>query len=168
MSGKYMVAFAGHIRTGQLLYPESGFTFPDDIYQIPNHIYLWLREFEVIGKDEAQMAIIASNFLIATKDRMYEVLIDMQISEIDPNYGFTAVGSGCPYAYGSLYTSSLDKSMKDRPKDRIKLAMEAAAEYVKTVGPPYSFYSYTEAKKLLKSKPAKKVRTKRKTRTKKV
>jgi hypothetical protein len=162
-----MVAFAGHIRTGQLLYPESGFVFPDDIYQIPNHIYLWLREFEVIGKDDNQMAIIASNFLIATKDKLYEVLMDLQISEIDPEYGFTALGSGSPYAYGSLYTSALDPCMVDMPKDRMQLAMEAAAEYVKNVGPPYSYYSFKEAKRLLKCTHVREEGTKKKTRTKK-
>ncbi len=151
VSGRYVVAFAGHIRTGQLLYPESGFEFPDDIYQIPNAIYLWLREFEVIGKDESQMAMIASNFLIATEDRLYEVLMDMQISELDPNPGFTAIGSGTPYAMGSLYTTH--KYGKMPPKKRVEMALQTASEYAKNCGPPYQIYSYKEARRKLKSVP---------------
>ena len=147
-SGKYIVAFAGHIRTGQLLYPESGFEFPDDIYQIPNSIYLWLREFEVIGKDETQIGLIATNFMILTKDAIYEILMDLQISEIDPEVGYTALGSGTPYAMGSLYTTSYTKMP---PKKRLAMALDAANMYVKNCGPPYLIYSYPEAQRMLKS-----------------
>jgi ATP-dependent protease HslVU (ClpYQ) peptidase subunit len=163
VSDKYLVAFAGHIRTGQLLYPESGFEFPKDIYQIPNHMYLWLREFEAVGKDEAQMSFIQSNFLIATKDKLYEILMDLSISEIDPECGFTAMGSGCPYAMGSLHTSAT--THKDNPILRIKMALSAATEFIKNVGPPYQIYSYPTALKTLKSKfmkqPTKRTRTKK-------
>lgn len=166
-SDNYVVAFAGHIRTGQLLYPESGFNFPEDIYQIPNHMYLWLREFEAIGKDEVQMAMMQSNFLILKDNRLYEILMDMQISEIDPNMGFTALGSGTPFAMGSLYTTSLvEDSDALSPKVRIQLALDSAAEFIKNVGPPYQIYSYEEALKL----PYKKLKTKeskKKPRTKK-
>jgi ATP-dependent protease HslVU (ClpYQ) peptidase subunit len=165
ISDKYLVGFAGHIRTGQLLYPESGFEFPKDIYQIPNHMYLWLREFEAVGKDEAQMAIIQSNFLIATKDKLYEILMDLSISEIDPKCGFTAMGSGTPYAMGSLYTTA--EIYKDNPLTRIEIALNAAAEFVKNVGPPYQIHSHTSALKTLKSKFMKQPTKKKITRTKK-
>lgn len=160
---QYVVAFAGHIRTGQLLYPESGFEFPKDIYAIPNHMYLWLREFEVFGKCDLQSTIMQSNFLIATKDKLYVILMDLQISEVDPEFGYTALGSGTPYAMGSLYTSG---QLGDylTPKERIQLAMDAAAENVKNVGGPYHIYSYPEAIKALKTT---KAGTKTKTRTKK-
>lgn len=147
-SGKYVVAFAGHIRTGQLLYPESGFEFPDDMYQIPNAMYLWLREFEAVGKDDNQMGMIASNFLIATKNQLLEVLIDLNISEIDPEVGYTAIGSGCPFAMGSLYTTSFTRMP---PKKRLEMALKAANAYVKNCGPPYQIYSYYEAIRTLKS-----------------
>jgi ATP-dependent protease HslVU (ClpYQ) peptidase subunit len=159
---QYVVAFAGHIRTGQLLYPESGFKFPKDIYDIPNSMYLWLREFEVLGKCELQSSIIQSNFLVATKDKLYVILMDMQISEVDPDFGYTALGSGTPYAMGSLFTSA---QLGDylTPQERIQLAMDSSAENVKNVGGPYQIYSYPEAIKALKPKP----RTKTKARTKK-
>jgi ATP-dependent protease HslVU (ClpYQ) peptidase subunit len=165
VSDNYLVAFAGHIRTGQLLYPESGFVFPKDIYQIPNHMFLWLREFDAIGKDDAHMAIIQSNFLIATKDKIYEVLMDMQISELDPECGYTALGSGTPYSLGSLYTTALMDKIPP-PKARIELALYSAAEFVKNIGPPYNIYSHSEAMKLLKTKKIKKSKV-IKTRTKK-
>lgn len=161
VSDNYVVAFAGHIRTGQLLYPESGFEFPDDMYQIPNAMYLWLREFEAIGHDETQVAIIQSNFLIATRDKIYEILSDMQISEIDPSIGYTALGGGAPYAMGSLYTTSLiEYGDTLPPKVKIQVALNAAAEYVKNVGPPYHIYSYTEAIKAMSVKKEKSNRTK--------
>jgi len=162
-SDNYLVAFAGHIRTGQLLYPENGFKFPKDIYQIPNHMYLWLREYESIGRDEAQMAMIQSNFLIATKDKIYEVLADLNISEVDPACGYTAVGSGTAYAMGSLYSTS----NYSNPILRIKTALNAAAEFIRNVGPPYSIYNYEDGIKALKTVTAKKTTKKRITRTKK-
>jgi ATP-dependent protease HslVU (ClpYQ) peptidase subunit len=174
VSDNYVVAFAGHIRTGQLLYPESGFEFPKDVYQIPNHIYLWLREFEVVGKDELSTAVIHSNFLIATKDKLYEILMDMSVSEIDPECGFTAIGSGTPYAMGSLYTSAHTLNTLGEiidPKTRIRLALDTAAEFIRNVGPPFQIYSYEEAIKALKIKKVTKTKPKKKkkkiTRTKK-
>jgi ATP-dependent protease HslVU (ClpYQ) peptidase subunit len=177
VSDKYVVAFAGHIRTGQLLYPESGFEFPKDVYQIPNHIYLWLREFEAIGKDELSMAIIQSNFLIATKDKLYEILIDMSVSEIDPECGYTSIGSGTSHAAGSLYTTALHNKYANTEADiippvgRIEIALNAAAEFVKNVGPPYQIYSYEDAIRTLKTKKVRKTKPKKKkkkiTRTKK-
>lgn len=169
-SDQYIVAFAGHIRTGQLLYPESGFEFPEDIYQIPNAMYLWLREFEVIGKDDTQMGHIQSNFLILTKHKIYEILMDLSISEIDSDSGYTATGSGSPFAMGSLYTTSLVEDEPLPPKVRLEIALNAAAEYIKSCGPPYSIYSYDEAIKDLsteKKKPQKKKKGVSKTRTKK-
>ena len=160
VNGPYVIAFAGHIRTGQLLYPESGFEMPEDIYMIPNAMYLWLREFEVIGKDESQMGMIASNFLILREDKMYSILMDMQISEIDPELGYTAIGGGCPFALGSLYTST---NYKD-PKKRILTALDAASEFHKGCGRPYSIYSYAEA---IAEFSVQKPKKKRKTRTKK-
>ena len=146
-SGRYVIAFAGHIRTGQLLYPESGFEFPDDIYQIPNAMFLWLQNFDVLGKDENQMGMMASNFLIATKNNLYEILMDMQISEIDPNEGYTALGSGTPYAMGSLYSTSFTRMP---PKKRIGMALDAANRFVKNCGPPYQIYTFPEAQRTLK------------------
>lgn len=168
VSGPYVVAFAGHIRTGQLLYPESGFEFPEDIYMIPNAMYMWLREFEAIGKDEAQMGIIASNFLILTKDKMYTVLMDMQISEIDPALGYTAMGSGSPFALGSLYTTALIEEGDALPAEvRLKVALDAASEFSKNCGEPFSVYSYEKAMKELAPPKSLKSKKKKKTRTKK-
>jgi ATP-dependent protease HslVU (ClpYQ) peptidase subunit len=171
VSDKYVVAFAGHIRTGQLLYPESGFEFPKDVYQIPNHIYLWLTQFEAVGKDELSMAVIQSNLLIATKNKLYEVLMDMSVSEIDPECGYTAIGSGTSHAMGSLYTTALHNKYDSDiipPVGRIEIALNAAAEFVKNVGPPYQIYSYEDAIKTLKTKKVTKPKKKKKiTRTKK-
>ena len=160
-SGKYLVAFSGHIRTGQLLYPESGFEFPDDIYQIPNHMYLWLREFEVIGKDEAQMGMICCNLMIAYNNKLYEIMADMQISEIDPTVGYTALGSGTQFAMGNLYATS---HFSMGAKERIQMALDVASEFTGSCGPPYYIYSYNEAMKSLKSTlyKHKKTRTKKK------
>jgi ATP-dependent protease HslVU (ClpYQ) peptidase subunit len=159
----YVVAFAGHIRTGQLLYPESGFEFPDSIYQIPNHMFLWLNQFETLGKDEIQSTIMQSNFIIATREKLYIVLMDLQISEVDPEFGYVALGSGTPFAMGSLHTSG---QLGDylTPKERLELAMDAASASIKNVGKPYTIVSYDEAIAQYKYK---KPRTKRKTRTKK-
>jgi ATP-dependent protease HslVU (ClpYQ) peptidase subunit len=147
-SGKYIIAFAGQIRTGQLLYPESGFRFPDTVYQIPNSMYQWLSQYEAIGKDETQVGIINANFLIITKDRIYSILGDLSMSEIDPTIGYTAVGSGSDFAMGSLYSTNKTRMSA---KKRIQEAFDAASAFLKNCGPPYSIYSYSGAQRMLSS-----------------
>ena len=41
------------------------------------------------------------NFLIAYKERLYEILMDFQLNEVMGN--FTAVGSGAAYAMGAMH-----------------------------------------------------------------
>jgi ATP-dependent protease HslVU (ClpYQ) peptidase subunit len=87
--------------------------------------------------------------------------MDLQISEIDPALGYTAIGSGCPFALGSLYTTA---KTKQSPMTRLRTALDAASEFSKGCGKPFEIYSYDEAIKTLGPK---KYTKKRKTRTKK-
>jgi 20S proteasome alpha/beta subunit len=89
--------------------------------------------------------------------------MDLQISEIDPNLGYCSIGSGGPFAMGSLYTTA---KTKQSPKTRLKTALDAASEFSKGCGRPYEIYSYDEAMESLNSVPYK-TKKKRKTRTKK-
>jgi ATP-dependent protease HslVU (ClpYQ) peptidase subunit len=99
------------------------------------------------------MGIIASNFMIMTKDNIYEIYMDMQISEINKKIGYTAMGSGSPFALGSLYTSGQLKQSKKTPKERIGIALDCASNFAKNCGKPFSVYSWEEAMKKIRNVP---------------
>ena len=58
---------------------------------------------------------------------------DFHIAENIINY--MAEGSGGSFALGSLHTTKNQKN----PKMRLKLALEAAAEFTMTVRPPFTY-----------------------------
>lgn len=123
-NGKYLVGFIGSVRGGQVLYPEY-FKFPPKIMDVPDAIMNQCVEKGCLVTSEQQTSLHACNFLIGFKGKLYEILVDFQMSEIA---SYTAVGSGSTYAFGSLHTT---EQMKDdfTPPMRIELALEAAAEF---------------------------------------
>ena len=130
-NGDYLIGFTGSIRTGQLLKPNY-FTPPNDIMELPDAMFEHFDRKSVICIDEENCKIQQSNFLIGWKGRLYDVLIDFQLNE---TYGdYNAIGSGAPYALGSLFTSRKVKS----PEKRVLNALKSAAEFSFAVGEPYT------------------------------
>lgn len=72
------------------------------------------------------------NFLIATEGRLFEVQRNYSILESTEPYA--AVGSGEYHAYGALHATHL---LDLPPRQRLLLALEAAAAHVTTVRGPY-------------------------------
>lgn len=72
-----------------------------------------------------------SALLIGYRGGVYVIDGDLQVSQLDS--GYWAIGSGAEYALGALHAS---RSQKDIRK-RITIALEAAAAFCPSVGPPF-------------------------------
>lgn len=123
-SGKYLIGFIGSVRGGQTLYPDY-FKFPTNIMDVPDAIMNQFTEKGCLITSEQSTYLHACNFLIGYKGKLYEILVDFQMTEIEQ---YSAIGSGSTYAFGSLHTT---EKMKDdfNPQMRMELALEAAETF---------------------------------------
>ena len=71
-------------------------------------------------------------FLLAFKNRLFQVDSDFQLAESAT--GYDSVGSGAPFALGSLY--STDK-LGMKPEDRLYWALKSAETHGRGVGAPF-------------------------------
>ena len=123
-NGPYLFGFIGSVRGGQVLYPEY-FEVPEDIMELPDAIIAQMTEKGCLLMGEQQQALQACNFLIGHENKLYEILIDFQLTEIE---SYSSIGSGSYYAFGSLHTT--EKMKEDfTPLMRMELALEAAEEF---------------------------------------
>lgn len=75
-------------------------------------------------------------FLLGYAGRLFQVDSDFQVAE--PASGYAAVGCGDEYAMGALH------ALRDRvpiPEDRLRFALEAAAEFSTGVAGPFEYVS---------------------------
>lgn len=138
MNGSYLIAFIGSVRSGQVL-KEGFFDPPENVYEFPDKM---IEQFKQKGclatHSESQTSVQEANFLIATPNgKLFEILLDFQMNEIED---FTAIGSGAPFAIGSLYTT---RNWGDH-KRRIMTAFKVAATYDMSTGPPYIIEEFLE------------------------
>ena len=134
-NGPYLIGFIGSVRGGQILYPEH-FKPPKNVHEFSDALRAQCAEKGCLGVgDESQTSVHGCNFLIAYKKRLYEILIDFQMNEIE-KYG--SVGSGSSYALGSLYTTEdVDNFIEFDAESRVKLALDAAAKFDSCTGGPF-------------------------------
>jgi ATP-dependent protease HslVU (ClpYQ) peptidase subunit len=137
-NAKYLIGFIGSVRTGQVIRPEY-FTPPDDIMELPDAMFEQFTKKGCISINrESQVPLMEGNFLIATPDgKLFEILVDFQMNEIEDH---TAIGSGSNFAVGSLYTT---RNIADHKK-RLLVALEAAALYDTSTGPPFIIEEFLE------------------------
>lgn len=138
MNGPYLIAFIGSVRSGQVLKPNY-FKAPESIHDFPDRM---IEQFKQKGcltvSSESQASVQEANFLIATPNgKLFEILLDFQMNEIED---FTAIGSGAPFALGSLYTT---RNWGDQ-KRRIMTAFKVAGVYDMSTGPPYIIEEFLE------------------------
>ncbi len=62
-------------------------------------------------------------------------MTDFQLNEIKK---YTAIWSGSLFAFGSLHST---ENLKIPPQERILLALEAAANFDVSTGPPFNIFS---------------------------
>jgi len=72
-------------------------------------------------------------FIVGVCGRIFTIDEDFHVGENIVNY--MAEGSGGMFALGSLHTTKNQKN----PKIRLKLALEAAAEFSMSVAPPFTY-----------------------------
>ena len=72
------------------------------------------------------------NFLVAYKNRLFEIESDFQVGE--NSCGYYAIGSGFKFAYGCLYAV---EDMNMNVSDKVLLSLEAAAKFSTTVQSPF-------------------------------
>ncbi len=127
---QYLMGYTGSIRHGQLVGPRF-FDPPENVYDLSDKMREIFVEKGAVLVTDAGQQMHSSNFLIGCRGRLFEILIDFQFNEIMGNY--TAIGSGAPYAMGSLYATMKWKS----PTKRILNALDAASEFDRSCGKPY-------------------------------
>jgi len=128
---KYLLGYSGSVRHGQLVGPRH-FDPPTNVLDFPDEIREIFEEKGAILSTETGQQMHACNFLIGHEGRLYELLIDFQMNEVFGS--FTSIGSGAPYAMGSLFATQKWNS----PEKRIKNALDAACEYDRSCGEPYT------------------------------
>jgi ATP-dependent protease HslVU (ClpYQ) peptidase subunit len=128
----YLIGFCGSVRAGQLLYPNY-FDAPKNIEDWPTQIRLHYEENGALLKDSETGDIHGANILIGKNGKLYEILIDFQMSEVSQE--FTAIGSGSGFAFGAMEILKRIKNIK--PEDKIIKALQVSAKYCCQVGPPY-------------------------------
>jgi ATP-dependent protease HslVU (ClpYQ) peptidase subunit len=129
-NGPFTIAYVGSVRSGQILMPNF-FSPPKNIMDLPDAIKEQCEEKGCLCLGPNQESLMACNYLVVYRKKLYEILIDFQLAEI-PSYA--AVGCGSSYALGSLYTTeNIDMS----PEDRITIALKASATFSASTGPPF-------------------------------
>jgi len=134
-NAKYLIGFIGSVRSGQLLDPHY-FKPPVNVLDFTTKVIVLFKTFGALVTTDTQVLQQESNMVIATKGgNLWEILTDFQLNPI-PEY--TSIGSGSLFAFGSLYTS---QGTGMSPADRIMKALEAAAYFDVSTGPPFKVHS---------------------------
>jgi ATP-dependent protease HslVU (ClpYQ) peptidase subunit len=137
--GSMLIGFTTSFRMGQLL--GYGLTAPHHHADVAIEKYMATTFIDAVRsclkaggwaekeKDQER----GGNFLVAYKGRVFEVQSDYQVAEsVD---AFNAVGCGQDLALGSLFTS--ERWTYPEPRERVRLALEAAAAFSAGVHPPF-------------------------------
>lgn len=132
-NGQYLIGFIGSVRGGQILFPDY-FVPPENIYDFPDVVRKQCSKKGCLGNDDNQMSMHGCNFLIAYKNKLYEMLVDFQMNEVK-KYG--CIGSGSSYALGSLYATERIDDIELDPEYRVRLALRTAAKYDVFTGAPF-------------------------------
>lgn len=133
---KLLIGVCGSCRCSQIL--QFGWKRSNDKYDSPQeYMYLLINQIRNLLKNEGFAEIKNSqeeggNFLVAFDSHLFEVQSDYSFLEIG---GHVVIGSGIYLANGSLITSN---KFAFSPQERVTLALEAAAENVTTVRPPFT------------------------------
>jgi ATP-dependent protease HslVU (ClpYQ) peptidase subunit len=137
--GPYLIGSCGSVRTTQLLQHAFKPPRPDirDLHRFMVTEFVdALRECLTDGnalRYENQIASMPGSFLVGVAGRVYSVESDLQVGRLA--YGYNTVGSGEPFALGSLHTTA---SMSIPPARRVRLALAAAAEHNPYVRAPFT------------------------------
>lgn len=137
-NGDFIMGFTSSFRMGQLL--AHAFTPPKrhpdtDVYKFMVTDFInSVRDCLKAGGFATKQNEVESGgmFLVGYEGRLFSVQDDYQVGEnLD---GFDACGCGCEIAFGALYANRSSK-----PKDRVRIALEAAERFSAGVRGPFHF-----------------------------
>jgi ATP-dependent protease HslVU (ClpYQ) peptidase subunit len=139
-----IMGFCGSFRIGQLLrysleVPEQSVKQTDDMEYLVNDFVDAVRELlneKGAAKKENELEEHESSFIVGFKGKIYVVEEDYQVGR--PRENYAAVGCGAQIALGALYAT---RNSNMQPQDRLRVALEAAAEYSAGVRGPFAFLS---------------------------
>lgn len=122
INNEWLFAYSGSLGVGQLMelidMPDAG----EDPYRtLRMDVVSHMRSaIDLYGVSNAETT---SEFIIGTQGRLFEFNTnDWSVAEVEE----TSIGSGSPFALGSLYTT---KDFPATPEFRINLAIESAIKY---------------------------------------
>ncbi len=153
--GQMIFGFCGSFRLGQLL--RHALTLPrrhqdDDVDQwlvvdFIDSVRQVLKDKGNAQKEKEQESADGS-FLLGYEGRLYLVDSDYQVGRTV--HGFAAVGCGDEIALGALHATAHTTMT---PQQRVRAALEAAAEFSAGVRPPFTILTQPEPKPARRSKP---------------
>lgn len=136
-NGEMLFGFTTSFRMGQILQyaftaPEHPKGYSDFKYLVEQFIPAVIKTYRetsylTVEKEKA----FGGTFLLGYRKNLYQIENDFQVAQSMDNYA--ACGCGESFAMGSLYTT---RKFDMTPKERIELAIKAAAEYSVGVGGP--------------------------------
>jgi ATP-dependent protease HslVU (ClpYQ) peptidase subunit len=137
---KMIVGFAGSFRIGQLLryaliIPEHSSKKSDMEYLVTDFI----DSVRALQKDKGSMIKTDeleennADLIVGYHGKIYVIESDFQVG--CPIEDFSAIGCGAQAALGAMYAT---QNSRMKPEDRIKLALEASAEYSSGVRAPFT------------------------------
>jgi len=137
-----IMGFCGSFRIGQLLrysldVPEQS-TKTEDMSFMVNDFVDAVRQVQKekgSASKENDLESHESSFIVGYRGKIYVIEEDYQVAR--PLDNFAAVGSGAAVALGALYATK--NTLNLSPENRLRLALEAASEYVANVRAPFMF-----------------------------
>jgi ATP-dependent protease HslVU (ClpYQ) peptidase subunit len=127
----YLLGYAGSVRAGQLMDPHH-FSPPKNILDFADSLLHLLEEKGSVAKTTEELLLLPINILVGYKKKLYEILADFQLNEV---VDFSSIGTGAPYAYGSLFETSHNPNLKT--EDRVMRALKAGQCFDRSTGEPF-------------------------------
>lgn len=145
-NGQFVLGGTSSFRMLQLLRykfepPKQSQNQSDMKYMVSDFIDAVLKCFKDNNYGKEKEGIMeGGSFLVGYNGQLYSIYEDFQVSLSTTNYN--AVGCGAGFALGSMFSSKGKK-----PKERLKLALEAASFHSAGVSPPFNYVELLKNKK---------------------
>ena len=137
--GGFLLGCAGHLRGAEIVrhaFVPPPITGPDlDTYMhtaFVGALRRLFREHGFLSYNQGQERT-ETTLLVGVRGRLYGVSSNFNVYA--DTHPWLALGDGAPYALGALYATA---RLLLYPEARLRLALEAAACYSKTVRPPFT------------------------------
>jgi 20S proteasome alpha/beta subunit len=143
----FVIGFTDSFRMGQVLRykfnpPEQPASMDDYEYMVTMFIDSVRQCFRNAGFASKENDVEnGGTFLVGYKGQLYVIDEDYQVGIVAENYA--AIGCGEAFAQGALFALAAS-TKRTSTKDRIRIALEAAAQFAVGVGGPFNYVSTKE------------------------